>query len=262
MNLAFWRERRPFAPRPILIVPSAPADVTPGEEAVLVAAAQKGDRAAFDALCALHIPLLRGFVARRVSCADMVDDVVQETLVGAWLRIAHFEPHARLKTWLYQIALHKSIDANRARLRKGQHEQASLDEGDGDAFAARSMTPDNNRRTFPAPGDRLEAEERRAAILAALDQIPGGQREVVLLYFYAEMTLPEIAQSVGRNLSTVKYQFYAAHVKIADLLADTPWAAIPAKPMDKNASVPHPSSPVRTLSDKNIAPFERKAGLL
>ena len=230
MTLGFWKRSRNTSP----IVPLSNSEthlVSPGDEARLVRAAQTGDRDAFDALCAMHTPLLRGFISRRVS-ADMVDDVVQETLLGAWLRIAHFTPQARFKTWLYQIALHKSIDANRARTRKGEHEQIAFDGNDDFAPAS---NPSASPRPFPQPGDALEADERRKAILAALDQIPAGQREVVILYFYGELTLPEIAQKVGRNLSTVKYQFYAAHTKIADLLIGTPWAVSPAKPSKSSA---------------------------
>ena len=239
MTLAFWRRNREASPS-ALPVSDTNSPVTPGEESLLVKAAQRGDRNAFDALCEVHVPLLRGFIARRVP-ADMVDDVVQETLLGAWLRIAHFTPQARFKTWLYQIALHKSIDANRARARRGEHEQPVFeDSGDDSVFGTGSDT----RRPFPQPGDALEADERRDAILAVLDKLPAGQREVVILYFYGELTLPEIAQKVERNLSTVKYQFYAAHTKIADLLEGTPWAVSsaparsrPASRAEKNAAL-------------------------
>jgi RNA polymerase sigma factor (sigma-70 family) len=49
----------------------------------------------------------------------------------------------------------------------------------------------------------------------ALRTLPEAQREVVELYYYAELTLPEIATSLNRNLNTVKYQFYRAHQAVA-----------------------------------------------
>ncbi len=49
--------------------------------------------------------------------------------------------------------------------------------------------------------------------------MPGAQREVLELYYYAELTLPEIAAALGRNLNTVKYQFYRAHALAAEGLA-------------------------------------------
>ncbi len=248
MRLQFWRERtetyRPSNANNPAFVSSAPA-LDQDEEAALVCAAQNGNRAAFDALCLRHLPLLRGFIARRAS-VELIDDVVQETLLGAWMRIGHFEPNARFKTWLFQIALHKTIDANRARERKGRHEQsevASLPEREPFYETVRQGSGGSGERRvgMELPGDRLEAKERRKAVLAALDKLPAGQREVVLLYFYAEMTLPEIAQATGRNLSTVKYQFYAAHAKIADLLKETPWA-VESAPTEKRTSTPSNAS--------------------
>ena len=242
MRLQFWRERpemhRPSNANSTTPISNAPA-LDRDEESALICAAQQGNRAAFDALCARHLPLLRGFIARRAS-VELIDDVVQETLLGAWMRIGHFEPNARFKTWLFQIALHKTIDANRARERKGRHEQSEITTArpDREPMCETDRRGGVERRAgFELPGDRLEAKERRSAVLAALDKIPAGQREVVLLYFYAEMTLPEIAQATGRNLSTVKYQFYSAHTKIADLLKETPWAVEPT-PTDKRPSAP------------------------
>jgi len=40
--------------------------------------------------------------------------------------------------------------------------------------------------------------------------------ETTTLYYYAELTLPEIAEALGRNVNTVKYQFYRAHAQAAD----------------------------------------------
>lgn len=44
---------------------------------------------------------------------------------------------------------------------------------------------------------------------------------VVEMYYYAELTLPEIALALGRNLNTVKYQFYRAHARAARELQES-----------------------------------------
>lgn len=55
----------------------------------------------------------------------------------------------------------------------------------------------------------------RESVRAALSKLQDAQREVVELYYYAELTLPEIAEALKRNLNTVKYQFYRAHDQVA-----------------------------------------------
>lgn len=48
-------------------------------------------------------------------------------------------------------------------------------------------------------------------LLAELEET---QREVIELYYYAQLTLAEIATVLERNLNTVKYQFYRAHSEL------------------------------------------------
>ena len=41
------------------------------------------------------------------------------------------------------------------------------------------------------------------------------------MYYYAELTLAEIAEALGRNVNTVKYQFYRAHTQVAEHLKES-----------------------------------------
>jgi len=65
-----------------------------------------------------------------------------------------------------------------------------------------------------ALSDAYRAVELRETIQAALKSVPDEQREVLELYYYAGQTLAEIGQALGRNLNTVKYQFYRAHIHV------------------------------------------------
>jgi RNA polymerase sigma-70 factor (ECF subfamily) len=176
------------------------ADPLPGAEVRLLAAARRGDRAAFDALVAPHREPLRKFLSRRVAM-DALDDVTQEAMVSAWLALPEFESRARFRTWLYQIALHKAADWGRAHARRSGQE-APVPVGD----------------VLPAEESGYRAAECRETVRAVLEGVPPAQREVIELYYFAEMTLPEIAALLGRNLNTVKYQFYRAHALAAEAL--------------------------------------------
>ena len=55
----------------------------------------------------------------------------------------------------------------------------------------------------------------------ALLKLPENQREVLEMYYFAELTLPEIAGLLDRNLNTVKYQFYRAHTQVAEQLQES-----------------------------------------
>lgn len=161
----------------------------------LVEAARRGDRRAFDTLVRTHETQLRGFLARRVP-SEAVDDLLQDTLVAGWTALPRFDRRARFKAWLYGIAVHKCADyfRGRGRLHELPLEEQVLDPVSPEALYA--------------------AAELRETIEQLLIQLPDPQREVVELYYYADLTLAEIAGLLGRNLNTVKYQFYRAHDRV------------------------------------------------
>ena len=171
-------------------------------EAARLRAAQRGDHRAFDDLVRAHERPLRGFLARRAG-PEAAEDVLQETLLAAWIALPKFAGHAGFKAWLFGIALHKATDAHRAQGR-----------------APTEPWSDVTEDALPAGRDEFADADVRHAVRDTLARLLPAQREVMELYYYAELTLPEIAESLERNLNTVKYQFYRAHALAADGLRD------------------------------------------
>lgn len=170
-----------------------PAASAESAEKKLVLAAQKRDRSAFDALTHGYTPLLRGFLLRRVP-QETADDILQETLLAAWTALPGYSHRARFKAWLFAIASRKCVDFYRARGRTNV--EVSLEEVEGEMGLQK---------------DAYAAVDQQQAIQSVLLLLPAEQREVIDLYYYAELSLPEVAQVLERNLNTVKYQFYRAH---------------------------------------------------
>lgn len=162
----------------------------------LVEAAQRGDHAAFDLLTQAYTPLLRGFVLHRVG-ASAVEDVLQETLIAGWTALPGYTRRARFKAWLFAIALRKCADYHRLRGRSVVEAPLELAEFVADTRA-----------------DWRGAAEWKQTVRDLLTLLPEEQREVIELYYYAELTLPEIAATLERNLNTVKYQFYRGHTRM------------------------------------------------
>ena len=176
-------------------------------ELKFVLAAQKGDRAAFDALARDYAPLLRGFVLRRVP-HEAADDILQDALLAAWTALPSYSRRARFKAWLFAIAARKCVDFYRARGRANI--EVPLEQADTELSAQKDAYAD---------------VDQKQAIESALRLLPAEQREVIDLYYYAELSLPEIAQALERNLNTVKYQFYRAHTVAERELAEKPETA-------------------------------------
>jgi len=178
-------------------------------------AAKRGDRHAFDRLVRNYSGLLRGYLARRVS-PSAVDDLMQEILLASWSALHAFNGRSRFKAWLFGIAMHKCADFHRAAGR--DHLDSSVELQDGMALMSTETLDDWS-----------SAIDRREAIAAALSKLPANQREVLEMYYYAELSLPEIATALNRNLNTVKYQFYRAHTQAAETLSTVPGLVQPER---------------------------------
>lgn len=169
-------------------------------EAKLVEGAQHGSREAFDALVRAHERLLRGFLTRRVG-SNAVDDVLQETWIAGWTALPRYHRRSRFKAWIFSIAYHKCADHLRSQARGVT--EAPLEEADRESVAQRDAYAD---------------ADLRETVRTLLAQLPDDQREVLEIYYYADLTLTEVAQVLGRNLNTVKTQFYRAHTLAAQNL--------------------------------------------
>ncbi len=163
-----------------------------------VVAAQSGDREAFDGLVSNHEREIRKFVLKRVQ-KEHADDLLQDIWLAAWTSIGEFDSRSRFRTWLYGIAINKCKSHYRSQQRTVAH--LSLDD----------VVPDRQRSSAPE-------SDLQALLPSLLEMLSDNHRQLLDLYYYGELTLPEIARLLDRNLNTVKYQFYRAHTELAQLI--------------------------------------------
>jgi RNA polymerase sigma-70 factor, ECF subfamily len=165
----------------------------------LVQAARSQNRAAFDTLVNTHRDRLKAFLIRRVG-TDAAEDVLQETFLAAWQAIPRLDLRVRFKTWLFSIAVHKAADFHRFQGRRAEQEIP--------------LDPARLPEVAETPSGFQQAEQR-ASVQELLDGLNDDQRQLLEMYYFAELTLPEIAAVLDRNVNTVKYQFYRVHALAA-----------------------------------------------
>lgn len=210
-----------------------------GGDAGLVEAARRGDRRAFDLLVSTYQAQLKGFIGRRVG-AEAVDDLAQDVWIGVWNALPRFERRACFRTFLYGVAVHKCMDYHRGQKRSsGSISASALSEGAMNI--AMSASPTGDVTTYKTPEELYAAAESRETVRIVVDTLPQAQREVLDLYYWAELTLPEIARVLDRNLNTVKYQFYRGHDLVAQGMAGVErMAAVSAAKAENTAQSPVP----------------------
>lgn len=159
----------------------------------LVAAARSGDPEAFAALAGRHRARAEAVVERLVG--DEAEDLVQEALLRTFLGLSQLREPPRFGAWLCGIA----VNLAKMRLRRRALE----------ARAGGELRP-------AEPGeDRALLELVREAV----EILPAGQRDVVLMHYVEDLSCDEIAAILGTSPGAVRVRLHRARAQLREELA-------------------------------------------
>jgi RNA polymerase sigma-70 factor (ECF subfamily) len=145
--------------------------------------------------------------AKRLGVRDAaLDDVVQEVFVIVHRRLDHFEGRSTLKTWLFGITLRVVRDHKRSVARKTPETRAA----NADDASHREVDPDTLRAPTPTPSESVERAEAVRVLHALLDELPDERREIFVMAELEQMSMPEIAPTLGINVNTAYARLRAA----------------------------------------------------
>ena len=156
-----------------------------------------GDPGAFAELFSRYGPRLVRLFARDLGGRDELHDLVQQTFLHVHRARNDFRTDARLRPWLFTIALNLKRQHFR---RLGRRQESSLDQEGAAEPVARGGDPE---------ADVADAQLRRA-----LAQLPSGQREVIILHWFEGLSFREIADVVGAGVSAVKVRAHRGYEKL------------------------------------------------
>jgi len=203
------KARTPLPPPPRSTPSERPAE--PNDESLLSRFCSHHDEAAFEALVHRYERELFGFLRRYLHDAELAEDVFQATFLRVYLKGDSFEAGRPFRPWLYAIATHQAIDAQR---RHRRHRMLPLDErrpGAEEAPACVEMLAGDE----PRADARLQTEETRASLQAALGRLSAAHRSVVTLVYYQGIKQRDAARMLGVPVGTVKSRLHAAMHKLA-----------------------------------------------
>ncbi|MCI0544525.1 MAG: sigma-70 family RNA polymerase sigma factor [Actinobacteria bacterium] len=184
------------------------ARVEDTKERELVARAQRGDRAAFAALVRAHQDEVYTLARRLVGDPHLAADVAQEAMVRAWRALPRFRGDSRLSTWLHRITVNTAwTHRDRAKRNAGLHLEDFYE--------------------MPAPPGPSDPEiagellELRGRLRRALDGLPEGQRQVVVMKDVYGWSHGAIADVMGISVTAAKVRLHRARARLARELEET-----------------------------------------
>jgi RNA polymerase sigma-70 factor, ECF subfamily len=198
------------------VTDGSPAASSPpaSSDAELLAAHVAGDPEAFGLLFARHRDRLWAVALRTIGNPHDAADGLQDGLVAAYRRAASFRGDAAVTTWLHRVVVNACLDRLRAaKVRRADALPDDLeDHGRGSAYTSTSPTQD--------PEQAAIADDRRAAVLAALATLPDDQRAALVLVDMEGYPVSEVAVMLECAEGTVKSRCSRGRRRLAELLRD------------------------------------------
>jgi len=163
------------------------------EDLRLVARIRCRDLKAFEVLYRSYQPRLARFLMNVLRRPQLVEEVLDDTLMVLWERPNSFSGRSKLSTWLFTIAWRKAMKARRKQ-----------DDPVEDYLAGARISAD------PSPEQNAGDARAREALLHALSRLSPEHRAVVDLTYFHEIGYHEIAQIMDCPVDTVKTRMFHA----------------------------------------------------
>jgi RNA polymerase sigma-70 factor (ECF subfamily) len=178
----------------------------------LLTRARAGDSSAFCQLGAEHEGRLLQQACGLTRDLSAAEDLVCETLVEAWRSLGRYNGACRFSTWLFSILLHRHQKALR-RARSRPVPLAALPSAEADE---RRQAQENLPAEGPSPAEQAMRRETAERLRKAVEALPEKHQRVILLRFFEDASLPEIAAVLGCSIGTVKSRLHYALEKLRE----------------------------------------------
>lgn len=152
--------------------------------------ASHGNRGAFETLAASVIDRLYGAAVLILHDRTMAEDAVQETLIRTWRDLPRLRDPDRLEPWLHRVLLHACLDTARKERAAGFPSQVTASAGDG--YSLETDVAD------------------RDAVSRGLRRLSRNERGVLVLRYFLDLSVPQIADAMHVPVGTAKSRLHNA----------------------------------------------------
>src|SRR6266436_5350537 len=188
-----------------------PSGIAKEDEHLLVAAAKRGDAAAFEELVNRYERKIFRLTMNITRNREDAEDAMQDAFMKAYSHLDKFHEDSRFYTWLVRIAANEAL----MRLRKRRPNQVSLDEPietDDD------FIPQQIEDWGPSPEQRFAQTEMRDILRGVIEELTPDFRIVFVLRDVEGLSTEETAEAIGISEAAVKSRLLRARLKLRQKL--------------------------------------------
>jgi len=176
---------------------SAPARPGGAEEWELIEKVGRRELAAFERLYRIYQPRLTRFVTTLVQRPQLVEEVLDDTMMVVWETAGSFRGTSKLSTWIFAIAYRKAMRM-RARWPDPVEDESRPDQASDE----------------PSPEQQLRHDKLHDALFAAMNSLSADHRAVVDLTYFHGLGYREIAEIMECPVDTVKTRMFHARRRL------------------------------------------------
>lgn len=172
---------------------------------------QQGDRQAYSLLYERYSGAVLSYLYRMLGSVEDVESIGQEVFLRAFRFAATYRYPQKFSTWLFTIARNLAINNARRKKRSPVRNVTELNlegadvSGDPHGVAERAT-------------DDLEKREQIVRLLKALDELPGDQKEAIVLGIFHDLSYAEMEQVTGAKAVTLRSRMFHGLKKLAGML--------------------------------------------
>ncbi len=185
-------------------------------EPLFIQQLREGNREAFNKLVEEHkdgvLNICNGFVKN----AEEAEDITQEVFVEVYKTISNFREDSSLFTWIYRIAVSRSLDAIK---KKKSIKRAAFFEKRVQAEVA-EYEIDNTASDTLSPDSELEQIQQRQFIDHSLSKLTESQRTAFVLSHQDGLSYKEIAEIMGKSLTSIESLIHRSKQTLRKIMED------------------------------------------
>ncbi|HEV8681814.1 MAG TPA: sigma-70 family RNA polymerase sigma factor [Actinomycetota bacterium] len=183
---------RPRVTQEEVLVVVAAADLSDARDRDLLRRIGRRDEDAFRNFFGRYAPTARALALRILRQPFLADETVQEAFLSVWRDPDRYDPRrGSVRAWLMSAVHHRAVDL----VRREEAQRRRADRAPADA-------PSEDPAEQVA--EAIDIPEERAAVRAALNELPPEQREVIELMYFEGLSQSRVAERTGIPLGTIK----------------------------------------------------------
>jgi RNA polymerase sigma-70 factor (ECF subfamily) len=187
----------------------------PKEDVSLVAETLAGNQLSFQLLIERYQQRMFALVRHYTKSSVEIEDIVQDTFLKAYRRLASFQQQSSFYTWLCRIAINTALDFLK---RSGRNPVVGVEDPEIAHAPESSPLARPTASSVPAPDARMERDEIARITRTVLEELPEIFRTVLVLREFEDLSYQDIADVLGISIGTVESRLFRARARFKDKL--------------------------------------------